>query len=1570
MSENVNEQIKRLDTLDQKEDKKVSLVAGKEKELTETYLSKTDELLSKADELDNADPEKQKVKDDLTGLLKEIDEKTLEEKEQEFENQIDQLLNGVDQRLDAQNRLLGLGGNFWEEFKANDSFEKTYEKFIKEGKDIDTDNLSLLENYAEESQEIGLKYQETMTYFDEKGELPTTETNEALESFFGQQTVEKILNGEINDPDNVVKKLEELTTLATEEKQKCEDFRMSLVYVTSGKNAAPKFGSMLFKLTQDKGALLDVYAVLADRNGLTAPQIMGTLRAILSKEEFNRNWEPEEFKKFMVEAVLRGAVDENAVEKMEKEERAKKIFNERQKELDKALEEHTKEAERIEKEINDLKKEAGSYGNFENFDDGTTSKETAIIDPTTSKEESKTKIFDFKMLARMEADLKKAQLEISETATKRQENEAMFTIALFRINNETQENHAVAEEVFDDFDRAKFEFATPELLSKTGQFTEIERMRIEKGVKEKELREAKDLCEDKEQLRKELKYRQALEGGRQLDEETKSFVEAKKFEELRRVSTERSEIKKLIEKEEKEITDAINRYGSIEFVPPDKKPALFNKAKNLIALLGTSLNCMNKCVELENELQAIGSENITKETIKERLGEDYEKQKKLLSDTGKFLTGKSVDFPPPNEISPDLAMLMFNNFQNVVDEKVGTPIGKYAESADKAAFILNSQIARMEEYKHILPNKAELLSTGISAFENMENQFLECRKELTAAGIALLRYQFDKDPFFVQHPELIDEAKKMAKQVVEEIKAKLRNNFSDEALAEIRDVKNKLKEAKDDMFWDIVKFAAVFALSVAAAMLTAGAGGILAVSLMRVAGATRFMGAAQFVGSNLGMAAGSTFGSRLAMEATDFLPGSSWGDRVDWSAGALAKDFGKTFACAVLITGAGSLIGEKIAMNTAMRTGGEYTYAELSEMGLTRLSVFEKLFNPFGKFAKKEVGVVEQGFAKKAGGEFLEELAEESRDEMAEAIDNQLDTKLGLLISVLSAAKRHNVDVDIKTGAEVTTKLENLGVNFNKNLKRLELSPGTTAIDFAANFKSELGETGHAVETWINDDGSVGIRVKGADVTATIHPQENSTDQDLQSPSEKPPSFMDRVREGFGVLNEEMTAAPALGFLGAGKIEGFLRGVYRGVRKVVGTDSQIDGIQPVQDDTTRVEDIPGLTGGEKELLRSLYPDGIENSHFNQRNTGDCYLLAGMHGAKLKKVFPYMVAKNVFEVQNPEFGKGWIVRFADGHEVVVTERMLEGQSVWDDQKGEQVFKKVVKGQKGDVILELAFAIRRQENTGGKHHMLETEGGSGYEALEAFLGDIGTIYGFEEQNDFPFSNSTDEDIKGRVLEQLDKFAAESEGMIMTAATPSGWDHVYFGESKGNLEHFFMDPQMRILGKHAFTVTKVDAKNRTVTVVDPHDTRGKQITITYDEFSSYFSSIYEIRLDQQKIEARYGETRFAGAMYLRGKHGEPLNNETRYRYSIGDKKLEIKSETRPGNGDVLKVAYDGENGIITVESEVDGVVRVGQGREYIFESSNDILVRNIGNGEVLIARTAKSRRGQMESVTTKEI
>jgi len=61
MPENAKEQIKRIDTLDQKEDKRVSLIAGKEEELTETYITKTEELLSKADELDNDDPEKQKV---------------------------------------------------------------------------------------------------------------------------------------------------------------------------------------------------------------------------------------------------------------------------------------------------------------------------------------------------------------------------------------------------------------------------------------------------------------------------------------------------------------------------------------------------------------------------------------------------------------------------------------------------------------------------------------------------------------------------------------------------------------------------------------------------------------------------------------------------------------------------------------------------------------------------------------------------------------------------------------------------------------------------------------------------------------------------------------------------------------------------------------------------------------------------------------------------------------------------------------------------------------------------------------------------------------------------------------------------------------------------------------------------------------------------------------------------------------------------------------------------------------------------------------------------------------------
>lgn len=1573
MPENAKEQIKRIDTLDKKEDKHLSVVAGKEKELTETYITKTEELLNKTDELDNADPEKQKVKDDLTGLLKEIDEKTLAEKEQEFEEQIDQFIDKTEERVDVQKRLIGLGGNFWEEFGANDSFEKVYEKLIKDGKEINPDQLNLLENYAEGSQEIGLKYQETMMYFDEDGETPTTETNEAMESYFGERTVEKIITGAISNPDELVKKLEELTDLATEEKQKCEEFRMSLIDVSSKSGEAPKFNSMLFKLTQDKGALLDVYATLKGRANLTNSQIRETLSAVANNGEFNKDWGGvDEFKKFVVEACIRGGLDKNALEKMGKEERARKIFEEQEKELNKLLEEQNNKADRIEKEIEDLKadvrksngEEAGRiHVYFDNFEDDTESKESTEIDQATNKEISKSKIFNFKMLAQMEADLEEAQFGVLETSMKKEENEAMYAIALFRADNDAR-----VEETFDDFDRSKFEFATPELISKTGQFTSIERMKIEKGVKETELRNAKELCENKDALEKELKYRQALEGGRQLDEETKSFAEAKKFEDLRRVSTERSEIKKLIEREEKEVTDAIAKYGSIEFVPPNEKPALFSKAKTLVELLGTSLNCMNKCVELENELQAVSPENITKETIGQRIKEDYEKQSKLLFDTSKFLTGKGIEFPPPNETSPDLAMFVFNNLQDVVDSMVKNPMERYGKASEQVSYRLNSQLANAEKFKGLVPNKHEILAEGVKELENMEFEFLTCQT-LLRKSVSAMENSLNSE-FFKQHPELLDEAKKMIGQVTKEITRILENQFSWKTLDEIRETKTKLQNAKDDMFWDVVKFAAVFAASVGAAILAAVAVGAFAGYLF---GATRLAGAAQFIGNNLGMAAGSTFGSRTFMELTDVLPGSKWGDRVDWSPKALAIDFGKTFACAVLVTGAGTLIGEKLAINTVIRTGGEFTYAELSEFGLTRLSVFEKLFNPFGGAAKHEAATIEQSFARKAGGEFLQEIVEESRDEVVEAVDNQMGTKFQFLFSILSAAKGHDVNVDINT--DVQTQMQNLGVEFNKNSKRLELAEGMSAINFATEFKSSLGEAGHAVETWINDDGSVGIRVKGTEATAVIHQKETKVGQ---NPPDKNDSFM-------GILNAELTAAPALGFLGAGKIEGFLRGLYRGARKAIGVETET-----VADGYASVENMPGLTTQEKHLLMELYPKGIENSHIEQMNTGDCYFLAALHGAKLKDVFPYIIAKNISEGSDPELGKCWIVKFADGHEVKVAEYMLRGEEVWDNELGKSVFKETVKGQKGDKILEVAFAIRRQkiqQKEGDpslvQARMLGVEGGDLREGFEALLPpDIGKSFTHNMPNDLAFVYADPKAIE----EDLNAFAANPDDTIMIVATPSDIETQYFLtreryiQKEGKTESkkkkiYFMDPQMNFPTTHAYTVTAVDSENRKVTIANPHGTKEKETTITYEEFYRYFSGMKGVKLNRKKIEKRYGgKVRLMGDPSIKGNDNNGvLTDNVRYRYTEikepleigivgGDKKIIV---TYDKEKDTVKLRFEGEE-----ESTSEVIVRgdafilntylagikFDNTSEQTSTDGTDVRIDNIGEGRIVISKTGK--------------
>lgn len=1082
MPENAKEQIKRIDTLDQKEDKKVSLIAGKEEELTETYVTKTEELLSKTDELDNDDPEKQKVKDDLTNLLKEIDEKTLTEKEKEFRGKIDEFMEKTEGRVDVQARIKALEFSSWKEFGADMVFAEAYGELMKNGTEITEDNILALEDYANATQELGTRHQDSMAYFLD-GKVVETADDDVLRTYTGKEKVKQILTGEIKNPDELTKEFSARVGGLEAKKKECE-----------------KLGASIY-MGLKNSQIAEIYIVLVEQNGFTLEEISLASQKIFTREDLVKNLrkDKEEFKNFLIEAVLRGEKDENVLDKMEAEQSAKVIFEKRQKELKSQLGEAKKEVEEAQAEMEKFKKEieakykAGLYCHMGVMEGETYSSSTTAIAGESSETVEK---YNFRVLMNAEKDFSEAGAELMDRATRMEENEAMYTMALYKINNGGEKT--AAQEFFpENFDEAKYKFFDENLGAKTGQFSEIERLRAETLTQEKSAEEKAEICQDEGLLKKELKYRQSFENGEAVDEETREYIRDKKYKELERMAKEKNALKEAIARESGIVEKAISDCGSIDLVPPDQKPTISDKAITLMKLLGSSLDCMDKSVMIETELMVINKE-MPEKTIKERDKEMYESQKKLLEETGKFLSGEEIKFEEPDPTSPELTLFIYSNLKGIVESRANEPMGRYGEAARRADININSQLQRVDELRAFGVTKMDVLNNCTKSLDDMMDAFMECKAQLLGAKECLdASLQSD---FFKAHPELKEQAQEIVDGLKKEIDQTLKEKFSAEKWSELARGKEALETAKDDMFWDVVKMAAVLVGTVAISMATAGIGGAIAGRLL-MAGrvisiggraltiGARGAGAAHFVGENVGIAAGLTVGSRAMKEATVILPGSdTMSEEVDWSAGSLYEDFKVNLALSFTFTGALKGLGQLknlagkgngVMIRELIKTGGEATGVELAEAGLAGTgvakSLFGKLANRFGRAGAEEAVEVEAKIARDLGKKFVKDTVKDEAKKEIEAV---------------AVGEEHDKETEPKIIETIAGNLkEKKGMEIVENAGVMEFS-APSAKEFGMAFNEELGKTKDMVDTWINDGKppSFSFRVKGTNKVTTIYP--------------------------------------------------------------------------------------------------------------------------------------------------------------------------------------------------------------------------------------------------------------------------------------------------------------------------------------------------------------------------------------------------------------------------------------------------------------------------------------------------
>lgn len=430
-------------------------------------------------------------------------------------------------------------------------------------------------------------------------------------------------------------------------------------------------------------------------------------------------------------------------------------------------------------------------------------------------------------------------------------------------------------------------------------------------------------------------------------------------------------------------------------------------------------------------------------------------------------------------------------------------------------------------------------------------------------------------------------------------------------------------------------------------------------------------------------------------------------------------------------------------------------------------------------------------------------------------------------------------------------------------------------------------------------------------------------------------------------------------------------------------------------------DLATLTREEETLLHDLFPYGLGKSPIEQLNTGNCYYLAFYNA-----LISHPAGKNILMKMVKTDSKGnFIVTFPGNEPIYIDKLSLDGQ-VFETHDGKRVVKKTAKGQYGDNLFEVAFRMERMRRF--TKEIVKTESGWSVSFHKKGTTDIETIdvtkdevlfetvrlpgQGiFKNEVEINEMNERDRiievahrklvaknavDGKARAIEEggfsdeptgvfldrlikkgilrgtktpegrteitdiLNKFAESPRSFILTAGTDLG--------SSPDVD--FVDPGKKILTQHAYTVGAVDSQRQLVTLIDPHNTGTKRITVTYNEFFNYFSSIEGAELDTKKLEGIDGMQKTE-----RSHFDFPLQPQIPHEYDVSSP-IEIQLAR-----DSL-ICYKDKSGTVVVHSNKTGEdIRLKPGDETVIgkkslnmsDTVNDLHVKieHKKNGKILI-------------------
>lgn len=255
--------------------------------------------------------------------------------------------------------------------------------------------------------------------------------------------------------------------------------------------------------------------------------------------------------------------------------------------------------------------------------------------------------------------------------------------------------------------------------------------------------------------------------------------------------------------------------------------------------------------------------------------------------------------------------------------------------------------------------------------------------------------------------------------------------------------------------------------------------------------------------------------------------------------------------------------------------------------------------------------------------------------------------------------------------------------------------------------------------------------------------------------------------------------------------------------------------------------ITQMQQGHRRLADNLlFPNGIKGIEFRQSNIGDCYLLSSLYALSRKPMGDAMIKKMVTMTDDGNF----VVKFGNYNPITVTAAELRGQGS----------RRSANADIGVQAIERAYGkyrkallTQQQQNAIKGYSLIAIDGGLCDDVLKFMNGNFSTkVYGSAQNGALCKQQEN-------VPQILDNLAKNFDRKVVCVSTPQ----TQFGiiqETHNGKQYGWMDRSKKFICSHAYAVTNIDPKNKTVTIVNPHNTE-KPLNISYADFEKAFDRIF---------------------------------------------------------------------------------------------------------------------------------